>query len=548
MSRIHWFLSLFLGLFLFCSQAYSHDAYVHFLTQDTLNPFQAPIEDIQKENDEITKKLDLAFLEIEESENKLLSEKKQIESLGYDAVHFLMSIKELISQLSSQEKDIVLRGQPTQEDFLKYPKLNELYKILLPAKNLSSTFFHHLDDYIQNTLDLAMALGYHGLRSYIAELPEKIKNRRDIKKSYQKIEYLKKKYLENKDQYGQAKDTLRTTTYSKFFNELLSFYKTVRETQEQSSFSRLSWLFLTLQHMWNILYRIPKYSSLAVKGLKLIKAALFPGKLNADRLAFNVALNDVMNKTSDVFDLPVRVEGEEFLPKKTPRDTINIFAPSHRNAIFDLIGLAKLDINNMVFFGAANNFIPNFLNKFFNLKDSMVGALNKNPGFILVGKGADPKPIDKAIQIVTQTQVRNFLIFPGGRLTEGLGASAGVRAKFASDDGLIGQFQAAGFKVNIIPISMRHNATMFNGIKLQGSLSNQEFLSVRVAPNIDDETRRIITNIIGPEGVGDLMRYGLIDDLVTNNQLIWGQVRASVIPRELPRYLGTISCRHLFGK
>lgn len=61
-------------------------------------------------------------------------------------------------------------------------------------------------------------------------------------------------------------------------------------------------------------------------------------------------------------------------------------------------------------------------------------------------------------------------------------------------------------------------------------------LEVRVHELIDDATRRVIMRIGGKEALDVLLRFGLTEALVTNEDLVWGQVRAGRLVPTLDRY------------
>jgi hypothetical protein len=199
-----------------------------------------------------------------------------------------------------------------------------------------------------------------------------------------------------------------------------------------------------------------------------------------------------------------------------------------------MMAFAHLGVDNVIPFGAAGNFIPGeikipFTRKKINiegLKSFLIKRLNQNNGFIVVGNKNNPNPIDpveKLLRIVQNSDIRSFLIYPEGRLPDAQGAAGPMREKFFSDDGPIKKLEALGYKVNLVPVTMRLNY-----------LPNEETndVEVKVYPVFDDRTRRVISNLGGASGLALLYRFGLVSDLVTDKELLWGQLRASQMKNE----------------
>lgn len=493
----------------------------------------------------LEKELKDAFSALEESEKELISQKHQLESHGIDATDYVKTLEVAILELTLDEKKELLespRREPLQTDSAK---MRELRAMIQEGRDQTDVFFENLDAHIQKSLDVSIAYSFMSLFEYLKAVDLNEEQKKSVTEKLSKLQHLKKKYMENKHHYGEGKDTYRTGAYYSFFVNLKALYESIENEKFKVRPSVLTKLRSSMLKVFKILTRLPEYRHLAFSGLRFLKSALKPSPSTQKNIALNTDLNKVMQEITKLKGMRVEVEGGEHLPTTYEKNTINIYAASHRNALFDQIALAHMGVENMVFFGAPNNFIPNFLNKILKTKDKIIVALNKNPGFIVVGKGADLQPIDKALKIVKETTARSFLIFPGGRLPEGLGATMGVRKKFASDGGLLSSFEEAGFKVNIVPISMRHNATLFDEAT---PLTEFETLTVRVGQNISHETRKIISHLGGDDALRHLLRYALVDDLVTNDKLLWGQVRVGALKKTLTDYLKPVkamSCKKI---
>jgi hypothetical protein len=348
-----------------------------------------------------------------------------------------------------------------------------------------------------------------------------------LKGTFNDLEKLKDKYIKNKNQYSLPKDTLRTTPYKNFFVTM----QTLVNKMEPGSMP-------TLRERLRSMGRLIKaVIQLAPSAVELIKSVIFIKQPDAQKVPLTESIFKAVKKIGEIQGVSITLEGEENLPQKYEPDTVNLFVASHRHGLNDILTVARLNTNSLIFFGAANNFIPRVLNLFFGLKNKIISRMNQNLGFIVVGKGSDPEPIEKAIKIIQETPVRNFLIFPGGRLPEGFGATMGVREKFFSEEGLISSLESKGYKVNLIPLSFPNNARLFDNETLLDENGSKE-LKVEVYPTIDDHTRKIISKASRADALGLLLRFGLTESLPTSEALVWGQVRSDRLVPTLDRFLG----------
>ena len=491
---------------LFASIGFAQNNYTHLLTAQ-YNPFvyETGLLDSAK----VLQDVHRALLETISEEEALIAKRAQIDSMGYGAEEFLMHVKEKAQTMSESEVDF--------KDFQAFIQAGQI-----PVQD----FFKGLDSYIQDYLDVAMALSYHSARQYIIEMKIAGMNIEPLRQTFEKLEKYKDQYVLNKDQYQKPKDMLRTTPYKKFFVTMKGFLSQLEVMPQSLPPSPLKVRLRSLAK--NALLA----AKLAPSAMRLVKEVLVSAKPDSEVVPLSRAIFKAVRKVGDIQDLSVVVEGRENLPAENRADTVNIFVGSHRHGLHDVYTTSALNIDSMVFFGAPNNFLPSVLNKIFGLKNKIIDRLNNNLGFIVVGKGSSPEPIEKALKIVRESSVRNFFSFLGGRLPEGLGATMGVREGFYS---LVAAFENAGYKVNLVPISFPNNARLFDN---ESFLSEDEpkTLKVEVYPSIDDKTRRLVVKAGGNEALSLLMRFGLTESLPTDENLIWGQVRATKLFETLNRF------------
>ncbi|MFN9066834.1 MAG: hypothetical protein ACK5V3_06365, partial [Bdellovibrionales bacterium] len=250
------------------------------------------------------------------------------------------------------------------------------------------------------------------------------------------------------------------------------------------------------------------------------------------------SVNKLSIRAAEELGRTVEITGLEHLPdpKTIPQNEVYFSIQSHRDALMDQVALAMMGLDHAAPFAAVSNFAPPLP----FVKARIFKNLNANLGFIVVGAGADPKPLEKFLKSLVESGVRHFIIYPEGRLPEGLGAMAGVRENFFSEKGVIAVAERLGLKAHLIAATFIDNAGLFDG----PSLTTESRYRVEIHGVIRDEVRRAFTRH-GDSALSWLLDYGLIETLVTNEKLIFGLVRPSQIKKiVLEEYvMGRRACR-----
>lgn len=452
---------------------------------------------------------DLNYLRKEEGE--LLAIKMKIESYGHSAIDFLNHMETL-----SVNPDGLLQVRGV---------LGEVKPMVLELNT-------RLDNYIQDTLDLSMAMGLYAVRDELARAPRVTSDMRALFKELIKQRDI---YLENKKEYGEGKDTRRATAYNKFFASL----KPLFEALERPTLSRTRRLSAKIGNLLGKVGWVMQRPALVGHFIKAFATVMrSPQPVNGQNPTL-AAVMGLSRRLGDELGIEVVIEGKENLTLPGEGE-ITILVPSHREMIKDQIGVANLHFEDgssdfdgdVIAPFAAAHVYPKFI----------VNRLNPNNGIVVVGPLARPKPIEKAERILEETDLRMFMNYAGGRLPEGLGATMGVRKKFFE---MVSALENKGYKVNILAIAMRDNAKLFG----TRSLTRNDGITLKVAPVLKHETRHLIMETAGEDAVALMMRMGLIQDLVTNDELIFGQVRGSMLASALSEYLfGAVDCERLLSR
>lgn len=470
-------------------------------------------------------------------EEQLVNLKSKVESYGHTALSFNAELQATVDSLSQEEMRLVLTGSPAE--YLAIPQVRRMHNAIRTAKPSLQKLFRELDDYILDTLDLAMAIGLHSIQAEMRSSPPSSV----LEAKYLSLISAKDRYLENKKYYGLGKDVYRTTSFQQFFSILRSMYQHL-DTAQLSPVKKL-------RHRASVWTQkaaaIGRYLTprTTLDLLTLLKVLVLNEQPRGQVNPLGRAVIQLSGHIGDRMPEKVEIDGLEHIPTTSASDEIYLFTPGHREALEDQVGMSSLGIDNFVAFAAVNNFLPDVLNKFFGLKDWLIERLSRNLGVVIVGKKTTEEPIDKALRILRETELRNILIYPGGRLPEGLGFTMGARQKFLDPaEGPIAMFEKAGYKVHIVPISMRDNARLLGGRRLTRS----NVLHVKIAPVLSHEARQLLTRLGNAETLGLLMRYGLIEDMISNDELLWGQLRGSKLPDALSEFVGRTDCASLLLK
>jgi hypothetical protein len=485
----------------------------------------------QASTNELLPNLSEALNELKAREQYLLALKASIkDATGQTALAFIEEIDQRRREHTTPAQQQLMRTQ------------------ILRAGPMAKDFLDQLDRLIQDQLDVLMALGFHSVRHRLAAQPS-VPLR--MKLAYRRLDIYRARYVHNKSLYGDNKDNRRTTPFAKFFRTLkdlnedlvrleglpdLSMESSKPRSEARSSGSSWEQKKNLGQNLWKLF-------------LAVVRAK--PSTENGSE--FRLALDRLVRTKMTIDGVEVEIAGlkNRPVPASDP-SVVNVWVVSHRDEMYDQYALTQVDLPASAIFGAPNNFIPSAANLLFGLKKFLISRLNRNDAFVVVGKGANPKPTQKLLQILKTSPIRDVWIYPGGRLPEGIGGTMGVRQGFVREedgvreDGVIPALEKAGYKVNLVPVSLPYNARLFGTESLHPGREGKP-LEVRIFPVIHYETRRLLTEVGGPEALRVLLRYGLIEDLVTDDLLMFGQVRPSRIRDVLLRYLKTDQCGPLLG-
>ncbi|MBN8536573.1 MAG: hypothetical protein J0M15_05935 [Deltaproteobacteria bacterium] len=510
----------------------------YLVTPELSSPFDIPLDTLREQNRALELRIQQAMAEITVLEKELFENKKFLEQHGYSAEGFMAEFHRRSELLSSDEKELLDKGEdiPFELSNSRSVEFRSLYNLVNVGVHLGGEFIDQFEDYDQKSQDLEIAVGLKLLRQEIEFLrssPVEGRRLELLKKSYDEIIKYKNDYVENKNQYGQAKDIYRVTPFNKFIAKVRATITDIHHYDKLGTKS-ISKVFVEA----------------ILKQVKKLGMSMLP-------LAARFAQNHILNHQPDEKSVPitavinrgvrllgaikgerVSVVGKENLPPLDDPNTVNIIFPNHGDASIDMHGIAKLKLDNAILFMAAGNFLPD------KIAPGLIQALNNNKGVVVVGNRNNPNPIDpidKLMDIIGTTGSRSVILFPQGMRPARDNAASPVREGPFQLNGPIRRLQRIR-KVNIIPITMDY----FTPYGLNGGNSDPTIV-VRIHPMIPDKVRRRFMSLGGVKAMPILLQYGLFENLRTSKlpsgeidphgNVFWGKVRASQLDLILTNYL-----------
>jgi hypothetical protein len=341
--------------------------------------------------------------------------------------------------------------------------------------------------------------------------------------------------------YGGTKDQVRRSAFAKYFQELQALNRRLTSVPLSATIrGKLTSVLRTARLVLAALPEVPAFLYRLYTVGK--KEPVMAGKI------FDLA-NGLTRRLGE----RVEVEGRELIPKLKHRKMINVYAPTHRNALNDLKIMAAIAPRDSLLFMAPRNFLPPIL----------AGQLEGVPGLLAIKSGHKPAPlieqmralakgpppvsgppsgknVEYAIGEIERTGLQNIFIYPDGGLPAGVTENLGPRENFGP--GLIKKLREKGFEVNLIPISYGDSARFMNRSPVG---EKNLVLHARVHEPVPDQVLGRWENY-DPSFVNRYVRAVHLDALETNGKQMMGITRPGELVKEMGAYLGS-ECSWLYG-
>ncbi len=538
------------------------------------SPLEMPLDQLSTQNQLLGFRIEQAISEMTKEQSELVGIKQFLDQHGYDATRFMETFIARFDVLPENIKG-VLKGNEefSKEDLRELSvEFKSLMNLVDVGENLGGGLVEKYKEFSQHYSDLNAAISFYFLNQEIElarQNPGTEARLANYKDRFASIIEARNLYVANRNQYGKAKGELRASPYNRMFGMTRALISKIQkdealgETPKRNAVARM--VNEALKAMSN---RI----KIAMEPLapRIKKVALRLGKkwiLERSPTPENSPLAYVVNNTVKIIgrikgEKPSVVGKENYIRTKEKK-VINILMPSHSDGFKDALGVAQINENGIAFFAAPGNFLPP------DIAAEMMPAFNKSMSIIVVGKKHNPDPIptvQKMIQIV-EAGITTFLLYPQGMLPTADNVISTVREGAFDLDGPIRELERLGFKVNIIPASMRLNSAPF-GVNLKDEMHESErtdaTVEIKIHKPILDEVRHVFMRLTTAQAFPTLFHYGLMDELISsklsngeldpNGKLLWGQVRIEKLQEILGTYLkarapakNTIQCLRYYS-
>ncbi len=529
----------------------------YLIPEDMGSPLEITLEQLSAQNQLFGFRIEKAIAEMNKEQTDLVDIKQYLDQQGYDATKYMETFIERFNALPADIKNILIGNEEfSREDLsMQSVEFKSLINLVEVGENLGGELVEKYKEFSQHYSDLNAAISFFFLNQEIElarQNPGSDGRLAIYKDKFASIVEARNLYVANQNQYGKAKGELRASPYNRMLGMTRSLISKIQKDETLGATPKRNALArMVNETMKAMSTRIKIAMEPLVPQIK--KIALILGKkwiLERSPTPENSPLAFVVNRTVKILgrikgERPSIVGKENYIRTKEKK-VINLLMPSHSDGFKDALGIAQLNENGIAFFAAPGNFLPP------DIAGEMMPAFNKSLGIIVVGKKHNPSPIptvQKMIQIV-EAGITTFLLYPQGMLPTADNVISTVREGAFDLDGPIRELERQGYKVNIIPASMRLNSAPF-GVNLKEEMSESEktdaTVEIKIHKPILDEVRHVFMRLTTAQAFPTLFHYGLMDELISsklpngeldpNGKLLWGQVRVEKIQQVLGAYL-----------
>lgn len=564
-----------------------------FLGTADQSPFEMSISELKARLQSMRELVDHEQLGLARLESDLELKFNAIISSGYNANKFMAEYSDLTERLPETLKKDLQRGIKIDESawIERSSEFKALYEFTDTATQVVQPFVNDLDSYNIRTMDAAMISGLLHLYDQVLTIRENGTNPdalSKLNKLFSKLNDRRKAYLENRSHYGQPKGSFVLGPSNTFLGLLKALSIKIQkhipgkpeviEKENRSFWDRLSLFFRRIPLGIQLIYSAAKARS-ALWNLKPANDKTNPftksilsvfrqygeilgvevEKIGIENVVHAPQKPTVLSRSKNALLKGYRSLGEVFgfdmgtvktvkQQRLLAENEVLIINPTHRDSLMDFVALANIYSDRLVFFGAAPNFIPNMIpgrigpiafNKgepidVTKLKRKAIDLLNRSDSFIVVGKGKDNlTPVDpnqKFLDLVRQGK-KVFVLFSEGMLPSELGAISPIQEKSFELTKLL---RDAGYRPIISGMSFKNNHDPFD---LNLNRKDSKRLEVEIFPPIPDHLSGGLMALGGTRALSLLYRFGAISSMITNENLLFGQVRATQLEGVIRRHM-----------
>jgi len=387
---------------------------------------------------------------------------------------------------------------------------------------------NHFVEQVSGELDQAVAT----LRSFYGSA-----RKRGVVRRHRQLQKLARRCRELAPLYGSAKDHQRIAALQRFYAGAVDFSERIRRldpTMPVSPPPSASERFARLRRAGVRFFRHLAPGWRLVRGAVGVLWAVLGKPRDTGGTPFTASVDRVFRSLGELTEVRVSVTGEEHLAAPASDRSVVLFTPAHRHGFTDNIAFSHLRLSDYCVFNAVDQLplVPRFL------KDRMA----RTPGLIAVGGGRGSS-VERALDALESGVSKNVLIYPEGSVSEGFGGTRPPRPNFG--EGLVRRIRAAGWEVELVPITYLDNAR-FLDLPTRAGRDRVRELRVAVAPRLDTRMIDALFEAGGGAMVGNMLRLAWLENLVSDELHFLGLSRARAIERRLDleldgiRYWGSL--------
>lgn len=415
----------------------------------------------------------------------------------------------------------------------------ERKRLLCAADEAQIAFLSRLDEFLR-------LLHSHFMRQVVRELDHAMKTMdafygrrriRSIFRRYGRLKRLAERTHELEPLYGTAADHRRISVYQRFYAGVVAFSNRIRgldPTMPQSPPPSLVDRFYGIRRglVW-LARQLPNMIRLTIAGFRIL-AAVLSKKTPSSGTPFTRQVDELFRALGEIQGYEVHLTGESRIPRSSPPEVVNLFAPTHRHGVTDNITFSHLRLGDYLVFNAVDQLpvLPR------SLKDR-VATTN---GLIPVGKGRGPS-VDRALQVLRSGISRNILIYPEGTVSEGFRGTRPPRPNFG--EGLVRRIREAGYELNLVPVTYPDNARFLDLPPLSDTPADRQ-RRVIVSRPLDAAMIDALLEAGGGAAINRMVRLAWLEQLPTDDRHFLGQDRIREVERRLDleldgiRYWGSV--------
>ncbi|MBS1962004.1 MAG: hypothetical protein JST04_07300 [Bdellovibrionales bacterium] len=504
--------------------AYAGDQTVHYENIDHSSEGDAKIEKAKAQED-----FDRRLKDVREQEKNLETMRTDAARDGKTSTDLQKKLDDGLAGLTPAQRKLVGTDREKELPAGARKKLADLRASILDIDGVQAKNQAALDKLVQDELDLLVDEAMNTKKWAYVRLKKRFapKDTAVFDKLSKAIDAEYEKYVGARSLYGQPKDQTRISAYRDFFAKVKEFHAKVDTMYESEKIVEKRGVLKAISESFaNVFRKVRQVVALSGDIARVLAVVLLPesftkifARTEADvkSLPLTKAIKRFGRNAAATERITVVVKGKETIPKIKNAKTINLFTPTHRQAMNDLMVMAEFIPDDSLIFAVPEYFAPGPLAK----------ALAKTDGFVAVGSSRDP--ISNAMAQINAGKSQNILIYPEGSVSIGLQETRPTRTKFTT--GLIKELRSQGYTVNLIPVVYGNTATPLtqNGV-------SSEVLTAEIKAPLNDAQVALLADT-DDLTLGRHIRGIWLDNLPTDERQLAGKLKVDVMRDETEKFV-----------